>query len=142
MGKGRGKRNGGRPGRVIAVWLVAALLLLLLLAALADRLRWNRDQLSMAGAAALLTATAAAAFALGRRLGKFSPARAALGALALSALLLLIGFLIDAKAMSLSGLSRVTFCCLLGSLLGMKIGSLSAGKRSGRTMQIKKRNSA
>ena len=142
MEKGRGKKTGVRPGRVLVTWFASAGLLLLVFAALADRLRWSRELLTMAGSAALFAATLAAAFAWGRGRGRASAAQAALGSLVLGILLLLTGFLIDAQAMSLAGLLRVLICTLAGSLLGMKLGSHGTGKRPARTVAIKSRRSA
>ena len=142
MEKRRGKKASVRPGGVLVIWFASAGMLLLFFAALAARLRWSQEQLTIAGSAALFAATAATAFARGKGNGQASPARTALGALALVGVLLLTGFLIDAQAMSLAGLFRVLISTLAGGLLGMKLGTLGGRKRSARTVEIKKRRSA
>lgn len=141
MGKNRMKRAESGFLTVLTTWLVTLLLLLALESGLAVRLGWGCDQLSLAGAAALFVATTAAAFIWGKKRGRKGLVFALTTGAAMSLLLLLTGFLIDAKAISLPGIARVVLGNLLGCLIGFKLSSIGRSSSPSRSVNLKKRRS-
>lgn len=120
----------------ILVWLLTAMLLLSISALLIGRMKLGSQWIGAASAAVVAVSSAAASIVLyrGRKGGRrWMPAL--LLWLVIASTLLMLGFLIDSDAMSLTGLARVLVCSLLGSICGTLIkGTAKRKAMRGRTI--------
>ena len=119
-----------RIGIALLAWLVTAALVLFAAVLLIDQLKLNSKSIDYAAAAAIALASFAASLALRRGVKGGSRWKSALLLwLVTACTLLMLGFLADSDAMSLSGLIRI----LAGSLLGCLTALLFCGKEKKRT---------
>ena len=126
-------------GGAILAWLISSLLFLLLAAFLIGRLRLGGQWIGGASAAVVFLSSAAAGIFLflGRK-GERPWIPALLLWVVIASSLLMLGFLINSDAVSLSGLLRVLLCSLLGCFCGILLNaSPNKNRKRGR---IRKRS--
>lgn len=126
-------------GGAILAWLLSALLFLLLAAFLIARMKLGSQWIDGASAAVVfLSSFAASIFLFRGRKGDRPWFPALLLWVVIASLLLMLGFLIDSDAVSLSGLLRVLLSSLLGSFCGILMKASPKRKsRQGRFMKMK-----